>query len=48
MTRCRLPADLSEEQQEMWLRFLDAYTATKTRPAVDMFLRALIGVPDGR
>jgi len=38
---------LTAEQFELWDAFVRAYTATATRPAVDMFLHALIGAPDG-
>lgn len=32
-----------EDQRRLWEQFVDAYTATRTRPAVDVFLRALFG-----
>lgn len=34
-----------ERQVELWSSFLDSYTATETRAAVDVFLRGLIGGP---
>jgi hypothetical protein len=34
-----------ERQQELWEQFVDAYTATETRPAADVFLRAILGEP---
>ena len=43
----RLPAPITDVQADLWQQFLDAYTSTKTRPAVDMFLHALIGAPHG-
>jgi hypothetical protein len=35
----------ADRQIELWGAFLQAYTTTSTRPAVDVFLRALIGEP---
>lgn len=37
-----------ERQAELWSAFLDSYSATETRPVVDVFLRALIGGPRRR
>lgn len=34
-----------ERQVELWRAFIDSYTASATRPAVEVFLRALIGGP---
>lgn len=34
-----------ERQAELWQAFIDSYTSSRTRPAVDLFLRALIGGP---
>lgn len=48
MIRRLPPEQLTEEQAELWRAFLDAYTATGTRPAVDMFLHAVIGAPNAQ
>ncbi|HVA75444.1 MAG TPA: hypothetical protein VNF71_12875 [Acidimicrobiales bacterium] len=34
-----------ERQVELWEAFVDSYTSSRTRTAVDLFLRALIGGP---
>jgi hypothetical protein len=39
------PRPLDDGQVALWSAFVDAYGATATRPAVDVFLRALIGAP---
>ncbi len=44
MTLIRREPD-PERQAELWSAFLDSYTTTTTRPAVDVFLRGLIGGP---
>lgn len=41
----RRPGPLTTEQAQLWEAFLASYQATATRPAVDMFLHALIGAP---
>ncbi len=38
----------SERQAELWSAVLDSYSATETRPVVDVFLRGLIGGPRRR
>lgn len=38
-------AELTAEQAALWLAFLEAYTSSRARPAVDIFLRALVGAP---
>lgn len=37
-----------DRQAELWCAFVDSYSATETRPVVDVFLRALIGEPRRR
>jgi hypothetical protein len=39
------PQAITAHEIQLWTTFLDAYGATTTRPAVDQFLRALIGAP---
>lgn len=34
-----------ERQTKLWSEFIDSYGATTTRPAVDLFLLALLGRP---
>lgn len=41
----REPRPLTEHELALWVAFFDAYGSTQTRPVVDLFLHALIGVP---
>lgn len=40
-------APLTEHEADLWEAFVEHYSATKTRPTVDVFLRGLIGAPRG-
>ncbi len=37
-----------ERHEALWAAFIEAYTSTETRPAVDMFLRGLLCAPEER
>lgn len=41
-------ATTPERQAELWRAFIDSYTSSLTRPAVDVFLRGIIGGPTRR
>lgn len=38
---------ITDHEVDLWVAFLDAYTSTGTRGAVDVFLKGLMGVPRG-
>lgn len=38
-------APLTDAQMVLWAAFLDCYLSTACRPAVDVFLRGLLGAP---